>query len=356
MTGGATAVLLSGGVDSSVALRLLRDEGRDLRAFYLKIWLEDDLSFLGACPWEEDIRFARAVCEAAGAPLEVVPLQTEYHRRVVDDAIAELRRGRTPSPDIFCNQRIKFGAFLERIGGSFDEVATGHYARTLRDGGGPIRLARGADRLKDQTYFLSRLDQRQLERCAFPIGHLSKSEVRALAAEHRLPNRDRRDSQGLCFLGKIEFEAFVRSHLGERPGPILERDTGRLLGEHRGYWFHTIGQRRGLGLSGGPWFVVGKDIEENAVWVSHADDLPAHGRRELDVEDLHWIAGRPPALPRDDLQAKVRHGERLHACRLEPAGGGRLRVTLDSPDTGLAPGQYAVFYDGEVCLGAGRMV
>jgi len=347
-----TAVLLSGGVDSSVALRLLRDDGHhDLTAFYLKIWLEDEVSFLGECPWEDDLRYAREICERAGVPLEIVPLQTEYYQRVVTYALDELRQGRTPSPDIFCNERIKFGAFFERVDASFTHVATGHYAR-VREENGSCYLLRGVDPVKDQTYFLSHLRPEQLSRCIFPIGHLMKSEVRQLAKEYGFPNCDRKDSQGICFLGKIKFDEFVKTHLGERAGPIVEVDSGRQLGEHRGYWFHTIGQRKGLGLSGGPWFVVRKDTSENVVYVSHAATLSRHGRRSFQVVDPSWIT-RPPE--REDLEVKLRHSEHLYRCRLSVGSEKALNVTLDADDTGIAPGQFTVFYDGEICLGGARI-
>ena len=197
------AVLLSGGVDSSVALKLLRrDEEHEITAFYLKIWLEDELAHLGECPWEDDLRFAREICSEARVPLEIVPLQKEYYERVVSYTITELRAGRTPSPDIFCNQRIKFGAFVDSVSASFEKVASGHYGRIAEDGG-TFRLLKGVDPIKDQTYFLSHLRQEQVARGLFPIGGLLKSEVRRLALDYELPNRMRADSQGICFLGKI---------------------------------------------------------------------------------------------------------------------------------------------------------
>ncbi len=197
------AVLLSGGVDSSVALRLVKQAGhRDIAAFYLKIWLEDELAYLGNCPWEEDLKYTRAVCEQAGVPLNVVSLQTEYQERVVSAAVEELRAGRTPSPDIWCNQRIKFGLFCEKIDPGFDKIVSGHYAQ-VEERGVLRLLKRSPDPVKDQTYFLCALNQKQLGRLWFPIGHLRKDGVRRLAREYDLPNRDRKDSQGICFLGKI---------------------------------------------------------------------------------------------------------------------------------------------------------
>lgn len=340
------AALLSGGVDSSVALSLLRSERHDVTAFYLKVWLEDELSHLGSCPWEEDLRFAREVCRRLDVPLEVRSLQRPYWDRVVRYAISELEAGRTPSPDVLCNQHIKFGAFLDGIGSGFERVASGHYAR-LEEREGKVLLKRGIDPVKDQTYFLSHLNQHQLARAVFPLGGLHKSEVRRLAREMELPNQDRRDSQGICFLGKIKYRDFIRYHLGEREGEIVELETGRILGKHKGYWFHTIGQREGLGLAQGPWFVQGKEVSRNVVYVAHADRLAGSSRKSFEVEALHWIAG-PPA--RRDLSVRVRHGRALHSATVDLEDG-RGRVHLDDRERGIAPGQFAVFYDGEVCLG-----
>ncbi len=259
------AALLSGGVDSSVALSLLRSEGHDVTAFYLKVWLEDELSHLGTCPWEEDLRFAKEVCRRLDVPLEVRSLQKPYWDRVVRYAVSELEAGRTPSPDVLCNQQIKFGAFLDEIDSGFDRVASGHYARR-DDVGGSVVLKSGVDPVKDQTYFLSRLSQQQLARALFPLGGIHKSDVRKRARELGLSNQDRRDSQGICFLGKIPYREFVRHHLGEREGDIVDVESGSVLGRHKGYWFHTIGQREGLGLSHGPWFVQGKDVARNVVY------------------------------------------------------------------------------------------
>lgn len=341
-------MLLSGGVDSSVALSLLKEEGHDLAAFYLKVWLADELSYLGSCPWEEDLRYARAVCERLGVPLEVRSLQRPYWERVVEAAIAELTAGRTPSPDVWCNQHIKFGVFFDEIDPSFDRVATGHYARLdARDG--RTLLLRGVDPVKDQTYFLSRLSGEQLARALFPVGALQKNEVRRRAVGLGLPNQDRRDSQGICFLGKIKYNDFIRHQLGEREGDIVERETGRVLGRHKGYWFHTIGQRQGLGLSHGPWYVQGKDVARNVVYVTHGGRLEQAARDRFEVEGLHWIAGLPK---RPELQVRVRHGSSLHGAVLE-IDGDRGRVHLDVHEKGIAPGQFTVFYDGEICLGAG---
>jgi len=345
------AVLLSGGVDSSLALRLLREEGHELTAFYLKVWLEDELSYLGDCPWEEDLEFARSVCAATDVPLEIRSLQKAYWDRVVRYTIDELRAGRTPSPDIFCNQRIKFGAFFDEIDDSYERVASGHYARADRLAG-RSRLRRGVDPVKDQSYFLSHLFPEQLERALFPIGHLTKQEVRESARRLHLPTQNRKDSQGICFLGKIKYRDFVRHHLGERDGDIVDRETGDLLGQHHGYWFHTLGQRQGLGLSHGPWYVSGKDTESNVVYVSHAERRIESAVRDYEVENVHWL-GRAPA--RRKLQVKLRHGPRLLDAEVEFSSEGRGIVGLERPESGVAPGQFTVFYDGEECLGGAKI-
>lgn len=354
------AVLLSGGVDSSVTLRLLAEAGHEVEAFYLKIWLEDELAHLGACPWEEDLAYARAVCEAVGVPLNVLSLQRAYHDRVVRWAVDELRQGHTPSPDIFCNRRIKFGAFMEELeearGHDFDRVASGHYARIDRNGE-TVRLLSGVDPVKDQTYFLFHLDRSQLERLEFPLGEYRKSEVRELARRFDLPNQNRPDSQGICFLGKLPYDEFVKGYLGENPGEIRElaedgNSVGRLLGTHRGLWFHTIGQRKGLGLGGGPWYVVSKDLEKNVLYVGHGRVLPDLSRRSFRVKDPHWIAGQSPGVER--LGIRIRHSPALVNGTVQAVDGG-LEVLLDEADAGVAAGQWAVFYDGPVCLGGGMI-
>jgi tRNA-specific 2-thiouridylase len=344
------AALISGGVDSSVALNLVqREGGHEVTAFYLKIWLEDDVAFLGDCPWEEDLNHARAVCEQAGVTLRVLPLQAEYQERIVEHVLAELRQGRTPSPDILCNQQIKFGCFFDQIDPGFDRVISGHYAQVENDQG-VYRLKRSPDPVKDQTYFLSRLNQNQLRRIRFPIGHMEKWRVRELAKQWHLPNQERKDSQGICFLGKIKYPEFVRFHLGERSGPIIERETGKKLAEHSGVWFYTIGQRKGLGMAGGPWYVVGKDIANNIVYVSHSGKVQEHARNRFRVDQVHWIAG-PPAT--DRLQTKLRHSPHMEDCRIEFLEARSLVVTLNGRDPGVAHGQSAIFYGGDYCLGGG---
>ncbi len=344
-----TAVLLSGGVDSSVAALKLKEEGHDLRAFYLKIWLEDELAFLGDCPWEEDLSYVRAVCSMLGIPLEIVNMQAEYLNTVVEYTIKELKAGRTPSPDIMCNKNIKFGEFFGKIDDSYEKVASGHYARVVEDNG-IYRLGESPDKVKDQTYFLTYLSQAQLSRILFPIGHMTKRELRDAAAAAGLPTSARKDSQGICFLGKIKYNDFIKFHLGEKQGDIIEIETGRKLGRHNGFWFHTIGQRQGLGLSGGPWYVARKDIDENIVFVSRVKYSEAEPKDEFHVGEINWIGPEPAG---NTLKVKLRHGPNKYGCRIEPDGAGILKVHLDEKDQGIAPGQFAIFYDGGYCLGGG---
>lgn len=340
------AVLVSGGVDSSVALRLLQEQGHDITAFYLKIWLEDELSFLGTCPWEEDLAFVRAVCEQAHVPLEVISLQKEYLEQVVSYTIAEVKAGRTPNPDVLCNARIKFGAFYTKIDASFEKVATGHYAQ-VREVNGVFELHAAPDLIKDQTYFLSHLTQEQLARACFPIGHLKKAEVRELAERFDLPNKIRKDSQGICFLGKLKFKEFVKYHLGTKNGAIIELETNNKLGMHEGFWFHTIGQRQGLGLAGGPWYVVAKDVHENIVYVSRNYYTDEKLRDRFIVSDFNWLSEQPVLTT---IQVKIRHGAQRYACTLEKIDDNRALVILNERDQGIAAGQFAVFYDQEHCL------
>ena len=365
------AVLASGGVDSSVALNLLKEEGHDVTAFYLKIWLEDEMSYMGECPWKEDIAYVRLICQKLGVPLEVIDMQKEYWDNVVNYTIAEAKEGRTPNPDIFCNQLIKFGAFYDKIDDSFEKVATGHYARVCenskyqapnskQNSNSKIQnsktylLKKAPDPIKDQTYFLCHLDQKQLSRAMFPIGKYKKSEVRELAEKYNLPNKDRKDSQGICFLGKVPFRGFIKHHLGEKAGDFVDVHSGKVVGQHDGYWFYTIGQRNGLGLGGGPWFVVEKDIEKNIIYLAQGYKPEEVYRDEFEVGEIHWINPQLK-ITNYELRIKIRHGESLHPCRLEVQGN-KGKVILGEKVHGVAPGQFAVFYDGDVCLGCGMIV
>ncbi len=262
------AVLLSGGVDSSVALYKVINKGyTNIKCYYLKIWLEDELSYIGNCPWQEDLNYVEAVCNKFNVPYEIINFQKEYYNKVVSYTIEELKNGNTPSPDIFCNQRIKFGAFFEKINEQYDLVVTGHYAR-IQIKEKKFFLKQAKDKIKDQSYFLSHLSQEQMSKLCFPLGTLFKSEVRQIAKSINLPNKDRKDSQGICFLGKIKYNEFIKYHLGEKKGNIVEKETGKIIGIHNGYWFFTVGQRRGIKLSNGPWFVIEKDLKK-ILYISH---------------------------------------------------------------------------------------
>jgi tRNA (5-methylaminomethyl-2-thiouridylate)-methyltransferase len=358
------AMLLSGGVDSSVAMALLKDQGYKVTAFYLKIWLEDELAHLGECPWEDDWHYASSVARDLSIPLEAVSLQREYWDQVVKYLIDESARGRTPNPDIMCNSRIKFGMFHDYVGKHFSAIASGHYARQqVCEQTGRAQLCMSPDAVKDQTYFLCNMNQDQVSHARFPLGALQKSQVRELAHKYSLATESRKDSQGICFLGKLKFEDFVGHHLGENPGPVHEFGSNRLIGEHRGLWFYTIGQRKGLGgatrqfTHEGPWFVAGKNVDSNTLLVTNQYHLIEAPRRAFEVEDINWIAGAPPEMQGGalDLRVKTRHGPNMHDCVLEVSGEARRQghVKLAGRDSGLAPGQWAAFYRGEECLGGG---
>jgi len=344
------AVLTSGGVDSSVALRLLHDAGHELTAFYLKIWLEDELSYLGSCPWEEDLAYVRQICEEISVPLQVVSMQKDYWDRVVEYTMNEVKMGRTPNPDVLCNQEIKFGQFYKAIDSSYEKVATGHYAQVIHDNPIGFLLKRAPDPVKDQTYFLAQINQKQLSRALFPIGQYHKKEVRKLAEDFNLINKNRKDSQGICFLGKIPFRDFLRHHLGENSGDFVDISNKKVIGEHLGYWFYTIGQRQGLGLSGGPWFVVEKDIEKNIVYLAHGYNPLLVYKKNFQIGDLHLINEDFP-FDKTKLQVKIRHGVSMNDCFIDGDS-----VFLDEAIHGVSPGQFAVFYQNNVCLGSSMIL
>jgi tRNA-specific 2-thiouridylase len=366
------AALVSGGVDSSVALALVKEVGYDVVAFYLKIWLEDETAFLGECPWEDDLRYVRKTCELLDVPLEIVPLQREYHSRVIAYALEEVAKGRTPNPDVMCNSMVKFGAFVDWLQTNnrvFDKIATGHYARVCANENSEKKegdlshnksctanssLLVSPDKVKDQTYFLSRLTREQLSMAMFPLGEYTKTQVRKMAKERNLPSCDRPDSQGLCFLGKIDYADFVSHHLGEKEGEIINQENGEVVGKHCGHWLFTVGQRHGLHLSGGPWYVVAKDANRNTVFVSHRLKMKTVERNEFWVEDMRWIAPIPDEG--EEVSVKIRHGADQYRCELSLNRGevDRFRVRLiDARERGIAPGQFAVFYVDGRCLGSG---
>ena len=349
------AVLVSGGVDSSVAVHLLKEQGYEPDLFYIRIGMEDEEGYID-CPAEEDIEITRYIARRYGLRFEEVNLHKEYWDNVVRYTIDSVRQGLTPNPDVMCNKLIKFGAFDERRGKDYDYIATGHYATTERVALAEERvfLATSPDPVKDQTDFLSQLDYSQISRLMFPIGHMLKSEVRRIAHEAHLPSADRKDSQGICFLGKINYNDFLRRYLGEREGRIVELETGRVLGTHRGYWFHTIGQRKGLYLSGGPWFVVKKDIAGNVLYVSQGYDPEAQYGREVTLLGFRLLSGdiwggRLQQGHEVDVKFKIRHTPDFAQGHLRRTAEG-YAIRSDVRLQGIAAGQYATIYDNDAHL------
>jgi len=351
------AALVSGGVDSSVVVHLLKEQGFTPDIFYIRIGMEDEEGYID-CPAEEDIEITQWIARKYGCHFEEVNLHKEYWDNVVSYTIESVRKGLTPNPDVMCNKLIKFGAFEERRGKDYDRIATGHYARTA-DIDGTVFLATAVDPIKDQTDFLSQLEYRQIRKLMFPIGGMMKSEVRKIAHEAHLPSADRKDSQGICFLGKINYNDFIKRYLGEKEGKIVELETGKILGTHKGYWFHTIGQRKGLYLSGGPWFVVRKNIEENVLYVSQGyDPAAAHGK-EITLMGFRLLSEVWPSVETQhatspqfplDVKFKIRHTPEFHQGHLYPTSDGLMKIDSDDPIQGIAAGQYATIYDNDAHL------
>jgi len=346
------AALVSGGVDSSVVVHLLKEQGHTPDIFYIRIGMEDEEGYID-CPAEEDIEITSFIARKYGCRFEEVNLHKEYWDNVVSYTVESVRKGLTPNPDVMCNKLIKFGAFEQRRGHAYDYTATGHYATTeVVDG--TVFLATAKDPVKDQTDFLSQLDSRQIAKLMFPIGRYDKSEVRSIACEARLPSAARKDSQGICFLGKINYNDFLRRYLGEKEGKIVELETGRILGNHRGYWFHTIGQRKGLCLSGGPWFVVKKDIAENVLYVSQGYDPVTQYGTEVPLLGFRFLSAdlwgsRLKAGETVDVKFKIRHTPDFAQGHLSKTPDG-YAIHSDTPIQGIAAGQYATIYDNDARL------
>lgn len=371
------AVLLSGGVDSSVVVYELASLGLHPDCFYIKIGPEEKEEW--DCNSEEDMEMATAVAARFGCKLQVVDCHKEYWSQVTRYTMDKVKAGFTPNPDVMCNRLIKFGAFHEKMGHLYDLIATGHYAQTEWIDGRKW-LTTSPDPVKDQTDFLAQIEGWQLQKAIFPIGHYEKNEVREIAEREHLINARRKDSQGICFLGNIDYNEYVRRYLGEQPGPIVELETGKIIGEHRGLWFHTIGQRKGLGMSGGPWFVIKKDVAANTLYVSHGYDPQTAYKQEFAIHDLHWLTEAPkPVASTDDwvgeklpegavpITFKIRHTPEYHRGYLlpDPANatlaqgedGGRAIVHSADKIHGVAPGQFCVVYDEQHhrCFGSGEI-
>ena len=351
-------MLLSGGVDSSVVLHQLVGNGLHPDCFYINIGPEEDEQW--DCTAEEDLEMATAVAHRYDCQLEVVDCHREYWDEVTRYTMDKVRAGLTPNPDVMCNRLIKFGAFHEKRGRDYDLIATGHYAQTETDERGRKWLVTSPDPVKDQTDFLAQIYDWQLQKAIFPIGHMMKDEVREIAEREHLVNAHRRDSQGICFLGKINYNDYIRRYLGEQPGDVIELETGRLIGRHRGLWFHTIGQRHGLGFGGGPWFVVKKDVAANILFVSHGYDPQTAYSSTFGIADFHCLTAPLSELlacGKATVRCKIRHTPEFHSATLSLCEDGALRIVSDSPIHGVAPGQFCVVYDEQHhrCWGSGEI-
>ncbi len=347
---------ISGGVDSSVAALLLKQQGYRVEGLFMKNWEEDDSEEY--CSAAADLADARAVCDRLGIPLHTINFSAEYWERVFSHFLAEYSAGRTPNPDILCNKEIKFRAFLDHaLTLGADAIATGHYARVRQDTHGRFQLLKGLDPDKDQSYFLYTLQQDQLAHALFPVGELRKSEVRQLARDHGLVTHDKKDSTGICFIGERRFKEFLSRFLPARPGE-MRTPEGELIGRHDGLMYYTLGQRQGLGIGGRrdgsdePWYVVGKEIEHNTLLVAQGHDHPRLFCEGLLAGQLHWTAGQSPALP-CDCSAKVRYRQSDQSCTITALQGEHCRVEFGQAQRAVTPGQSVVFYHGEICLGGG---
>ena len=361
---------LSGGVDSAVSAWLLKRAGHEVVGMFMKNWEGDDDDEY--CASNQDFIDAAAVADVIGIELEHVNFAADYKDRVFAEFLREYGAGRTPNPDVLCNAEIKFKAFLDHaVASGADKIATGHYAR-VRQRGGQVELLKGLDPAKDQSYFLHRLNQAQLANTLFPIGDLHKTEVRRIAAEIGLPNAKKKDSTGICFIGERPFRDFLNRYIAKAPGPI-RADDGRVLGEHQGLSFYTLGQRQGLGIGGvkargaalaaarsqglrgagehAPWFVARKDMAADTLWVVQGHDHPWLLSHKLVAGDVNWIAGEPPAD--GPLAAKTRYRQSDAACALMNNDARGFALRFDTAQWAVTPGQSAVVYDGDVCLGGG---
>ncbi|HEX4911696.1 MAG TPA: tRNA 2-thiouridine(34) synthase MnmA [Permianibacter sp.] len=346
---------LSGGVDSSVSAWLLKQQGYRVEGLFMKNWEEDDTDEF--CSAAQDRADAQAVAEKIGIPFHTVNFAAEYWDNVFEHFLTEYKAGRTPNPDILCNKEIKFKAFLDfakHLGA--DYIATGHYARRA-DVNGQAQLLRGVDGNKDQSYFLYTLQQAQLKHALFPVGELEKPEVRRIAAEQGFVTAEKKDSTGICFIGERRFSEFLSRYLPAQPGNI-ETVEGKIIGRHSGLMYHTLGQRKGLGIGGlkgadeSPWFVVAKDLDRNVLVVTQGHDDSYLMSTALHAGQLHWVAGAPPAA-RFDCTAKVRYRQHDFPCTVSVRADGTVDVSFPEPQRAVTPGQSLVLYTGEVCLGGG---
>ncbi|MFC4776520.1 tRNA 2-thiouridine(34) synthase MnmA [Paenibacillus sp. GCM10023252] len=348
---------MSGGVDSSVTAWLLKQEGYDVVGIFMKNW--DDTDEFGHCTAEEDAEDVRRVCDQIGIPYYTVNFEEQYYNKVFSYFLEEYKRGRTPNPDVMCNREIKFGDFLNKaLELGADYLATGHYAQVERTNTGETKLMRGVDRNKDQTYFLSALSQRQLEKAMFPIGHLPKPEVRRIAEEAGLATAKKKDSTGVCFIGERDFKSFLSNYLPAKSGDMIDIRTGDKKGRHDGLMYYTLGQRQGLGIGGSgtgePWFVAEKDLSSNILYVVQGEQHPSLYSTGLTAEGVNWISPDKPAGPLR-CTAKFRYRQPDQGVTVTLHDDGSADVVFDKEQKAVTPGQAVVFYDGEICLGGGTI-
>lgn len=349
---------MSGGVDSSVTALLLKQQGYDVIGIFMKNW--DDTDEFGVCTAETDAEDVRRVCEQVGIPYYTVNFEKEYFDKVFTYFLDEYKAGRTPNPDVMCNREIKFGEFLNRaLQLGADYVATGHYARVVEEDG-VYRLLRGVDANKDQTYFLNALNQDQLSKAMFPIGHLPKPEVRRIAEEAGLYTAKKKDSTGVCFIGERNFREFLSHYLPAKGGEMVDIATGEVKGRHDGLMYYTLGQRQGLGIGGSgtgePWFVADKDLERNILYVVQGDKHPSLYSTGLVASGVAWTSGRD-LLADGPLRctAKFRYRQPDQGVTLSRRTDGTVQVDFDVQQKAITPGQAVVFYQGEECLGGGTI-
>ncbi|MBI2295136.1 MAG: tRNA 2-thiouridine(34) synthase MnmA [Betaproteobacteria bacterium] len=355
MAGKRVIVGMSGGVDSSVAALLLKQQGYEVSGLFMKNWEDDDTDEY--CSSREDLVDAVAVADKLGIEIDVVNFSAEYKERVFGDFLREYRAGRTPNPDVLCNAEIKFRAFLDHaLGLGADRIATGHYAQ-VREADGLYQLLKAEDGTKDQSYFLYRLDQAQLAKTLFPLGTLYKREVRAIARREGLPTHDKKDSTGICFIGERPFREFLSRYLPDNPGEIRTLE-GRVVGRHQGFMFYTIGQRQGLGIGGNregdgePWYVAAKDLRHNRLVVVQGHDHPALFHDRLKATDLNWISGSTPHC-QWVYSAKTRYRQKDAACAIASVSAEQCEIEFAEPQWAITPGQSVVVYESRVCLGGG---
>lgn len=347
------AVLLSGGVDSSVVVYEFAHLGLHPDCFYIKIGPEEKEEW--DCNSEEDLEMATSVARKYGCNLQVIDCHKEYWSQVTRYTMEKVKAGFTPNPDVMCNRLVKFGAFDAKMGHHYDLIATGHYAQTEWIDGKKW-LCTSPDPVKDQTDFLAQIYDWQLKKAIFPIGHYEKNEVREIAERERLINARRKDSQGICFLGNINYNEYVRRYLGEQAGDVIELETGKKIGTHKGLWFHTIGQRKGLGFGGGPWFVVKKDVAANILYVSHGYDPATAYKKDFQLGNFHFLTEGITALPQR-VTFKIRHTPEFHPAIVEPLSDGSYIIHSEERIHGVAPGQFCVVYDEQYhrCYGSGEI-